>query len=68
MKLLTNYWFHFAVLAACAVVMVIEVIATGSSNLSEMTIIGKVAGYIFLADLVGFALYMIVYRMILKGK
>lgn len=55
-------------MAACAVVMVIEVISTGNNKLSEMTIIGKVAGYIFMADLVGFALYMIVYRMIFKGK
>lgn len=55
-------------MAVCAVVMVINVISTGANNISEMTIIGKVAGYIFMADLVGFALYMIVYRMILKGK
>ncbi len=67
-KLLKNFWFHLAILAACSIIMIVDVVATGSNDLTEMTILGRVAGYIFLADLCGFAFYMIVLKMIFKIK
>ena len=68
MKLLKNPFFHGAVLLAMALIMIVEVVARGANSLAEMTIIGKVAGYIFIADLLGFVFYVVVLRMIFKVK
>lgn len=55
-------------MAVCAVVMVIDVLATDSNSLSDMTILGRVAGYIFTADLISFVFYVVVLKMIFKVK
>ena len=67
-NLLTNWFFHAGILLLCSVVLVVNVIATKNNSLEEMGIIGRIAGYIFIVDLLGFAFYVIVLKMIFKVK
>jgi len=56
-NLLTNFYFHGAILLVCAVVMVINVIATGANSLDGLTVVGKIAAIIFILDLFSFVIF-----------
>lgn len=62
-NLIFNFYFHLAILGFCAVVMVINVIATGANSLDELTVVGKIAAVIFIADLFFFVGYTMMKAM-----
>ena len=57
MKAFNNFFLHAAVLAACAVVMIVNVVVTGANSFEELSIYGKIAGIVFTADLVAYVAY-----------
>lgn len=66
-NLLFNAYFHGAVLAVCFMIMGINVILTGANNLDELTVVGKIAAILFIADLFFFVGYGFL-KMIFKWK
>jgi len=64
-KTFNNFFLHAAILAFCAVVMIVDVVLTGSNNFQELTVYGKIAGVIFVADLftyVGYTMWIALFR------
>lgn len=67
-NLLKNPFFHGAILVALASVMIFDVGYNGVKSIKEMSTIGKVCAYIFMADLCGFVAYVTIWKMIIKRK
>ena len=53
-------------MTVCAVVMIVNVIATGANNIDEFTVIGKVAAIIFIVDLFFYVAFTIVIALFKK--
>jgi len=68
MKYFKNPIFHSIVLGFTFGFMAVEVFVFGKNDLESMSIAGKICGWIFLVDLMAWAVYVVILKMIFKVK